>query len=85
MQECLDGISVDGTHPDLGSRHLFFNGSVQPVKVLLRLMGFLRVFVKKEAVAVWRLLIYNQLKDLVKKAGFMRNCSKIKAKDTEEL
>lgn len=73
MQERLDGISVDGAHPDFGSRHLFLHGSVQPVKVLLRVMGLLRVFVKKEAVAVWGLLVYNQLKDLVKEAGFMRN------------
>lgn len=72
IQKCLDGISVDGAHPDFASRYLFLHGSVQPVKVLLRVMVLLRVFVKKEAVA-WGFLIYNQLKDLIKEAGFMRN------------
>lgn len=72
-QECLDGISVDGTHSGFGSRFLFLHGSVQPVKVLFGMMTFLRIFVKKGAVAVWGLLIYNQLKDLVKEAGLMRN------------
>lgn len=77
-QECLDGISVDGAHPDFGSRYLFLHGSVKPVKVLLRVMALFRVFVKKRAVSVWGLVVYNQLKDLGKEAGFMRTWASMK-------